>query len=383
MPNTTLFSIKGTILRANQKAAAGMRVEVFDRDLRTETLLGNAMTDRQGQYLIEYDYKTAKPAERGSADIVVKVFAANDKLPIATSAILFNAPNMAVIDFTLSETQGVGMAEFDTLMAYLRPLLSDLQPSDLEENDKLQDITFLTGETGWEREKIQRFALSHRLERQTKLQAEFWYALLAMPMFSALKGQSLAAISDDVLDLVPSVSLKTVEQQIRNAVAENWIREDFLKGERLKNWLNIYQYLAMDSLEKGVGKASIKEALELSNINADKQKRAFELYFESQQEEKSWIETLAKDPKKTFSESEIKDIKTTFELADLIGANVTMIGTLKKELGNQGDIALLAQKSSKEWEKTIKASKQQWAHLLFVPLSEVIYLAYYIIPSSR
>ena len=76
-------------------------MSAFDRDLRSEQLLGRTQTDAKGFYAIQYSAAKFQKREKGSADLVVKAFAANGSL-LAASPVLFNAPPSAVIDVTIS-----------------------------------------------------------------------------------------------------------------------------------------------------------------------------------------------------------------------------------------------------------------------------------------
>ena len=88
---TVPYSVKGTIRLADGFPAAGVTASAFDRDLRFDQPLGDYKTDRTGYYQIGYSSRQIRGREKGSADLVVKAFAADGSL-LATSPVLFNAP---------------------------------------------------------------------------------------------------------------------------------------------------------------------------------------------------------------------------------------------------------------------------------------------------
>src|SRR2546428_6080179 len=88
--------VYGTLRLADGSPAARLKVSAFDRDLRAEEHLGDAQTDKEGAYRIEYSAGQFAASEAGSADLVVKVFGSDGAL-LAASPVLFNAPARARI----------------------------------------------------------------------------------------------------------------------------------------------------------------------------------------------------------------------------------------------------------------------------------------------
>ena len=86
--------------------------------------------------------------------------------------VLFNAPDNAEINIILDGSNGE--SEFGTIKRELDRLLKgkDLTYSKLEEDRKFQDVTFVSGETGIEKEKITHFIVAHRLYERSKLEPE-------------------------------------------------------------------------------------------------------------------------------------------------------------------------------------------------------------------
>src|SRR3954454_12660314 len=63
------FRVHGRITTAAGEAKAGATVQVFDRDLRSEELLGTTSSDTAGLYEIHYGPEAFRRAEKGNADI--------------------------------------------------------------------------------------------------------------------------------------------------------------------------------------------------------------------------------------------------------------------------------------------------------------------------
>ena len=136
-PTEDLFIVKGFVRQSDGSVLAGMLVQAFDRDLRNEQLLGKTQTDKKGFYQIQYSAQQFSKREKASADLVVKAFASDSSLLIA-SPILFNAPPVAEVDLTVPDEVWQPPSLFEKIARALEPLLDDLKVDELEENEEHQ-----------------------------------------------------------------------------------------------------------------------------------------------------------------------------------------------------------------------------------------------------
>jgi len=169
------FIVQGQVRRADGSVLASAPVLAVDKDLRHEEPLGDALTDNCGRYKIIYTADQIRRAEKGSADLIVRVLNRDGTVLIA-SPIVFNASPVATVDLTVGgEYQGP--SEYDQLLNEITPLLEDLPLAEVTEDDEHHDITFLAGETGEDPQHIAFLILAHRLARQTELPPEAFYGL--------------------------------------------------------------------------------------------------------------------------------------------------------------------------------------------------------------
>ena len=68
--------VQGTVTDPNNRKLSGLLVKAFDRDMRSEALLGESLTDAKGEYRIEYSQEQFNLAEKRTATLSMKVFAA-------------------------------------------------------------------------------------------------------------------------------------------------------------------------------------------------------------------------------------------------------------------------------------------------------------------
>src|SRR5262249_10242762 len=152
-------------------------------------------------------------AEKGSADLVVKAVAADGSL-LVSSAVLFNAPQIAEVNLTIPGEKLPQLSEFEKIAREVGPLLEGLAVVELEENEKFQDISFLAGEIGIAAERIFRFALASRLLALSRIEAEFWYALLSTPFYQITDTHSVGERLSAVLAALSSLDAEAVRKAL-------------------------------------------------------------------------------------------------------------------------------------------------------------------------
>ncbi len=193
----------------------GVLVQAFDRDLRSEQLLGSTTT-QAGNYEIRYTQDQFRNAEKGQADLVVKVLRVTGE-ELHKTAIRYNVPAEAEVNINLQGVDYKGPSEWETLTATLTPLLEDVAPLDLREDDQFQDVSFLAGETGTSRETIAAWVVCFRLADKT---AREQAALLPEVFFGFLRQGQPALVADSLLqDLQVADHLALTEDKILRALA--------------------------------------------------------------------------------------------------------------------------------------------------------------------
>jgi receptor-binding and translocation channel-forming TcA subunit of Tc toxin/ABC toxin-like protein/neuraminidase-like protein len=152
---TTQFVVHGQVRYADGQPAARVTVRVYDKDLRSEELLGEMLTDAEGNYEIHYSPEQFKRAEKGNADLRVAACDA-DGHELKASEIYFNAAADITIDVSLPPSES-GPSEYERYLAELEPVLQGVSLADIDgekPEEKEKDIDFLTGDTGIARQHI-------------------------------------------------------------------------------------------------------------------------------------------------------------------------------------------------------------------------------------
>ena len=145
----TLRIVRGTVRQAGGFPLPHLLVRAFDRDMRSETLLGQATTDAEGTYQITYN-STDQLRMKDKADLIVRVFELSDREgkeaeeEIGFSEIIFNAPLQQTIDLEVKSGKFRGPSEYERYVAALKPLIDGEPAHQLTDGD----LSFLKGKTG-------------------------------------------------------------------------------------------------------------------------------------------------------------------------------------------------------------------------------------------
>ena len=348
-----LYEVKGTIRLADGSPASGVKVSAFDRDLRTEQLLGQSTTGRDGSYRIQYSGDAFVEAETGGADLVIKAFAAEGSL-LAASPVVFNARPSVEIDLAIPAEVLLPPTLFEKVGRSLTPLLGKLPVANLEEDARHQDVSFLSGETGLARTVVARFVMAHKLA-QPGIPPEFWFVLLGGSVFQLSEGQSLKEQVAVFLESLASLDSSAV-------------RKAFVRGFNLKEisvafqgkvagWADAFAKFVASRTVNGAGKPTfVKSALEDAGITVAKKQEAFARLFN---EYKALTPELlaALDQDRSFKKTEIADLQTSFRLADLTRADFSVVKMLKEQFDvrRPEQIPTLAKQSEEEWVRVVKA----------------------------
>ena len=173
--------VTGKISNAINQALPNLVVQIFNRDMRSEQLLADTITDKEGKYAVEWQQEQLGSNEHKTADIAVKVFSSNKKTLLYAAGIndiRFNASAKEEINITILAAIKSDEAEFDYLVKKVTALADKVAIANLHEDDTHQDISFLSKEIEVPAIKIEHLVVAHRLQEHSKIDAAFFYALL-------------------------------------------------------------------------------------------------------------------------------------------------------------------------------------------------------------
>lgn len=221
--------VVGWVLNPDGKPAAGVTVRAFDRDIRSERILGEAKSEDDGFYRIDYSRAGGKDAV-GTPDVFVRAYVGRTQLTEPTlEDTVFNSDDLVSITVVLPKRTRPRETDFERVRRVATPAMADLAWQDLQEDASHRDVTFLQRETELPRHEIDHMALAARLSQESGGAAECWYAIFATDtLVSAHRWATLTPLLDlgvntpsgDVLYATAALEPEVRRQAVRRAVEE-------------------------------------------------------------------------------------------------------------------------------------------------------------------
>src|SRR5262249_4819689 len=128
--------VQGVVTDGNDHPLTDLVVRAFDRDMRSESLLGESVTDAQGRYRIEYVAASFAGTEKKTADLFMRVFGPGGVQVYETGfdQIVFNASEFETIDIAVTAQIKPGVNEFDYLLREISVLTAEVKTSQLQDD---------------------------------------------------------------------------------------------------------------------------------------------------------------------------------------------------------------------------------------------------------
>jgi hypothetical protein len=336
--------------------------------MRSETFLGECPTDAKGGYRIEYSAEQFNSAEKQTADLRMKVYAARGRdllYETGIEQIVFNASPSEEINIIIQSEIKAEENEFDTILREISVLIGKVPVAQLQENQEHRDITFLSKEADIIAEKLEHLVVAHRLGDESRINAAFFYALLRkntllkIDITKSLQTRLFIDINTDLTPLLYDAALadeKIVRRDVNAAVKEMIVpgrvareltrslellkqyqrkAEDFYRNEHPKKILNIVSRFVLENKVGEIG-------------------RIF-------QENKNDIGTFFKkinDHSFFKNESKALDAKTSLALAELLGFDDAIIAQVREvqKIRRPEDVKRLAALNKADWKKVLTES---------------------------
>ena len=345
--------LSGSVRYSSGIVAANRTVRAYDRDLRSEELLGQGATDKDGRYKIEYTAHAGKRQEIGTVDLVVKVLDAKDQV-VVESPVRFNAEDRTTIDLIIDSEAHREPSLFERIGTAIHPLLNGMAAAELEENAKHQDITFLSGESGFAFADLLNYGLAHRMGTRT-LPAEFWFAL-HHERAMVEEGGDMKVRLEAFQNTLRTFSTPDVRSAMEKAFLGNVISVEL--RERAAAWSEAFASFVLDLRikQRSPDDVAVLALLEAGIASAPKRRKVLA---QLQAHGGLTAELLAELRKqKTLSTKELDNVRTVYTLYELTGQDARVSGALRSthKLKTPDRIRDLAKKSPSEWRAWVKTN---------------------------
>jgi hypothetical protein len=359
-------TVQGSVTLTDGTPVPNLRVVAIDRDFRAEQVLGKARTDDQGRYRIAYCAADAVRAEKGSADVGIRVFAADGKtlLRAPTSRdLVMNAPVEARIDVTVNLAEGAVPSEFACIAAALQPLIDKVPVADIGRDPASDEGDFLARESGIDFDRLAHFVVAHRVEVETKLPAEYFYALLREDgLFGVGQDRPRAVLTpvelgtDTRAVLYEAVLLQpdAAKAALQRAVSRHLVDPGPLERvNEIQKRLQYWNKEAQDYVQKGLPRR-ILDVVDDLLADGKAQDLLAVLGPHDIGDLPKLFESL--DAQGMFAAAAKPAAAARLQLADLLGFNVGLVEEVTQGLGADAPekVRKLAQLERKDWSELIE-----------------------------
>ncbi|HEY2714688.1 MAG TPA: neuraminidase-like domain-containing protein [Solirubrobacterales bacterium] len=355
-------AVLGTVSDEDGMPLAGALVVAFDRDLRDRVQIGEGRTDATGAYRIAYEAGKLI-GERTSGDLEVEVRDEDDRV-LATSPTAFNAPPTVTIDVPLGGPQRSRPPEVAALARTVQPLLGELAPLELREDEEHRDLSFLAGETGIAVPRLATWSVSERLEAETGLSSHLFYGLMRCGVPADAETRVLAESSagvdfetnaGTVLEAILHTSAKTIASAIDHAIEVNVVPGSY--AEKAPEELERLRALAGDAALRspdGFGKTPLAEIFAATGVKKKIQKGYVDRYLANPGgPTRAFWQKLSEDEK--FGPEAVADLRFALVVGRMTRGHLPLIEELSsrrqsRQVSHPADLARL---TAAEWRRLL------------------------------
>ena len=361
--------VLGQVVDQHNRSLTNLLVQAFDRDMRSEELLGESTTDREGKYEITWLHSQLSGRGRIEADIAIKVLTPKKKQVLFESdidSVRFNASPREEINVVIITEIKPETIEFDFLLKEVGFLADKVAISDLQENERHKDITFISKELDVSADKIEHLVVSHRLQNISEIDAAFFYALLRentllLNNFSKnLNARFSIGIGVDDQILLYDAALtdsQKIETDVKKAIAESLIPS--IKANDIKRYLGILSQYKEKAAEYYKNEHPQKSFQLIADFfKQDKLQEVQTLFNENKNDLNTFFNNVTDPSFYTPKTDDTKD-KTDIALGRLFGFGNEVIPIIAKSKGikKPRDIRKLAKLNTKDWVTEISKAK--------------------------
>jgi Tc toxin complex TcA C-terminal TcB-binding domain/Neuraminidase-like domain len=365
------FKVYGIVYDEWIEPMKGAPVMVFDKDIRSEHLMGEGETDDKGNYSISYSkHKLSRP-DKGGADLVVRLYG-HDGSPLYASPVNFNAPAALQVDIDLGPRAYMGLSEFVSAEKEIRPFIGELSIADLYENNKVHDLSYLLSKTGISVRILLKLVAAFHFEKWSRLSpglpsgvpAEVFYGLLSQlnGVKSMTAGTKLPPDLGTALTRLYSTLCNNTVAAMMTALQQAAIKNTItyrIMADKEKIQAELQQLKNTPATGGTTTIPILNTQIALAGLTTAQQQVVQENYNPARLNTTFW-NTLAADPTftGTAGQTAINKLQVVFQLSAWTSNNIELAGYImtQKKLGAPADLSSLASLDVSDWVAIINAS---------------------------
>ncbi len=361
----TRYTVQGTVRDANGQGLAALSVQVFEKTLRQENLLGEGKTQQGGSYTIMYRPPIDTKAANAHFNLIVKALNVQGQVWL-TSPIVFDAQAKEQVNLMVGGGTYAGNSTYEALLAAIQPSLDGVPVGQLAETDEHQDITFVANDSNQDSEAVMRLVVSFRLQEMTDLVPEVFFAFLQQGLPTNVP-RSLLTASDHfkqidlllhntlsgIVALTASIQQNTLQLALKKNIVPLSIKANIDQIVQQLQTLRVSDVLQQPYL---AGKTSLQTMLGLSTLSQPLYTTFAQLYLNHQGTSHEFWQTLAQQ--QGFTADIIADLRLTLGVGNLVKNHPPLVTFLKSGFQQKTYTRIqdLAKLELSDWQTIIKQS---------------------------
>ena len=256
-PVTEQHTLAGKVITVLGVPLQRARVMVFNTGLEADKLLGEAITDQQGNYLFSYP---ADRSENIQPDLQARVMESGRAArELGRSSVKYNAGKQEVLDVIIADRGSEIPTEHQRLLNDIKPYVGQLAIKDLRETREKGQISHLSNKSSWDARMVAMAVESEKWSAETQVPSPHFYALFRAGLPN--DKETLSMLSSD-----------TITKVLQKAVKEKLIADDGRIEETVKSFDRFGTDVLLNKVSAG-GVSSLGSMLSI-RLNED-QKRLF------------------------------------------------------------------------------------------------------------
>ena len=341
--------VGGKLVDEDGAPITGAHVELFAKSIRSETELGEAVTDEQGLYAISYFRPNAY-------NLLVRAYdtSVTPQAEIAHSSTIFNTPAEVEINLTTASDGVIRVpSTFTTIEKAIAAHLQEEPLGELKENKDTHELQFLASTTGVQFNHIAFRFIASALGPKNGLKDATLFGLFSQSIPPALNEALISlpdagiddAFTGQVFTGVLAHSRNVLSQALTSAVNANVLPASYASSQDSE--LNLLDSLRVQNVGNAPylrGKNSLNDLLIAGGV-ADAVKANFVKAYADHDRyiESTWSALRAK---KELVSDDLNTLETTLSTGEALGGNLPLVkDTLnrlsQKTLASVQNLALL------------------------------------------
>jgi hypothetical protein len=332
--------VTGNIASTKGKGLPNLLVRAFDKTLKAEVFLSEAITNEKGDFVIYYQLPGApKLRTLNSVDLILKAYKdENSKEPLIISPVVVNALPAETINLAIGEGSYKEEDSFSRLQQVLDKAIDGANINELSE----RDVFILSNKNDLELNDVSYYIQSLQWSALKKdLPAEIYFAWFK------------AGLASSWADLL-AVPLQKLKDAVTNAITENLVPESAVK--HLPNMEKIVKSWRTDMLITAKGqrleRASVGDLLAKTGLDAVQKRKLMDDW----QSESTSVENFWEAQKKSLGEKKFQDLQLTLQLGAVTRNHIPLIESLKTT-SKLNRVQQLAAMQETDWLKILEDEK--------------------------